>query len=57
MFLLQIKLFRSKNTNIFTATVYKICIANANGAMKAERVSHDVVTRESFSSADERMFR
>lgn len=30
---------------MFTAKVYKICIASASGAMKEERIAQDVVAR------------
>ena len=33
------------NTIMFTAKVYKICIASASGAMKEERVAQDTVIR------------
>lgn len=39
---------------MFTAKVYKICIASASGAMKEERVAHDVVARWNCQQGGER---
>lgn len=39
---------------MFTAKVYKICIASASGAMKEERVARDVVARWNCQYGEEK---
>lgn len=37
---------------MFTAKVYKICIASANGVMKEERIAQDVVARRNCQNGE-----
>lgn len=39
---------------MFTAKVYKICIASASGAMKEERIAQDVVSRWNCQHGEEK---
>lgn len=39
---------------MFTAKVYKICIASASGSMKEERIAQDVVARWNCQNVEER---
>ncbi len=39
---------------MFTAKVYKICIASASGAMKEERIAQDVVARWNCQNGEEK---
>lgn len=39
---------------MFTAKVYKICIASASGAMKEERIAQDVVSRWNCQNGEEK---
>ena len=42
---MSITIYKKQKYHMFTAKVYKICVASASGAMKEERVAQDIVAK------------